>query len=465
MVSMPEKPTHPWRGVYNPLSREHGWEPLRVEGAIPADLRGTLYRNAPSLLSVGQDPYVHAFDADGAMIAVRFGEGAPQGAVRVTDTPWLRKERAAGRQLYRSYAQLGRGWRRWFTLPKNQANIAVMPWNGRLFALWEAGLPIELDPNDLSTLGESTLEGRIGPTFCAHPHAIGETTYGFGIRYGPRFSLDLYELTDGVRRTGSVPLRFPTLIHDFIPTPRYDVFLCPPRHLHTGKLALGLGSFIENLRWEPEHGTEILIVPRGAPERCVRFTVPAFFLWHIVAGWEEGEEIVVDFLRYEDDATDAWFGRAPWEVQAPAPSRYVRARIDPVARRWETEVRCELPCEFSGMDPRQAGGKIDRCWMLAWTGGDGAVEAPKLVRFEPDGGVWAAAPMSGACFPGEPVVVPREGGGVWVLSVVYDGEKGASFVGIWDGDRWPGEAVGRVWFGEQVPLSFHGGWVGGPCWG
>jgi len=46
----------------------------------------------------------------------------------------------------------------------------VLQWGGRLFALHESGLPHEMNPEDLSTLGETDLDGSIegkGP-FAAH---------------------------------------------------------------------------------------------------------------------------------------------------------------------------------------------------------------------------------------------------------------------------------------------------------
>src|SRR5215210_6342661 len=105
----------PWRGVFRDLPREHGFEPLRVEGTLPEGLRGVLYRCGPARFSIGGEPYLHWFDADGAVTAVRFDGKRVDAAVRTVATRWLRREQAANRQLYRSYAQLGRGWRRWLT--------------------------------------------------------------------------------------------------------------------------------------------------------------------------------------------------------------------------------------------------------------------------------------------------------------------------------------------------------------
>ena len=65
------------------LPREHGFEPLRVEGRLPADLVGTLMRNGPAAFSPGGQKVGHWFDAYGAVSAVRFASGQALGAVRV----------------------------------------------------------------------------------------------------------------------------------------------------------------------------------------------------------------------------------------------------------------------------------------------------------------------------------------------------------------------------------------------
>jgi carotenoid cleavage dioxygenase-like enzyme len=44
---------------------------------------------------------------------------------------------------------------------KNVANTGVLHWGGRLLALWENGLPYELNPWTLDTLGETRLGGQL----------------------------------------------------------------------------------------------------------------------------------------------------------------------------------------------------------------------------------------------------------------------------------------------------------------
>ena len=68
------------------LAREHGFEPLAVEGTLPSALEGTLYRNGPAIFELFGRRYLHPFEGDGAITAVRFAGGRVAGACRITAT-------------------------------------------------------------------------------------------------------------------------------------------------------------------------------------------------------------------------------------------------------------------------------------------------------------------------------------------------------------------------------------------
>src|SRR5258705_5036439 len=68
-----------WTSSLRDLPREHGFEALRLEGELPAELTGTLYRTGPALFSSHGDRYQHWFDGDGAVSAVRFAGGRAEG--------------------------------------------------------------------------------------------------------------------------------------------------------------------------------------------------------------------------------------------------------------------------------------------------------------------------------------------------------------------------------------------------
>ncbi|MCB9561610.1 MAG: carotenoid oxygenase family protein [Kofleriaceae bacterium] len=441
------------------LPREHGFTPLEVRGQLPAELRGTLWRNGPGLFGLFGRPYTHPFEGDGAITAVRLGDAAT-GAVRVTDTPGLRAERRAGRMLY----GLGVPWLRRVrnalgARVKNTANTSVLVWQDRVLALMEAGRPVELDARELRTIGETDLGGVVGGAFSAHPHRVParRATYNFGVAYGRHHRLRLYELPDvgAARVVAEVPLRYPAMLHDFVVTDRHAVWLIHPLALDLPRLLTGRGGFADVFRWQPDHASEVVAIPLDRPDEVVRFDVPHCWQWHFASARRRADhEVVVDYVRYPDASSLRGLSRGP-TGDGFAPGTLHRAVIDLTARRLRTEPVAARACEFPRVHPdREAG-----AWRTVWVSLDddravGAIDA--------DTGAIDAWPLPAGHRGGEPVVVPRRGRDgerdVWILVQCYDGVADRSGVLIFDGARFPDDPVAEAWFDHRIPVTFHGVW-------
>src|SRR5689334_12061448 len=208
------------RGFDN-LHREHGFEPLRVEGALPRDLEGTLYRNGVGLMERFGERYAHWFDADGAVSAVRLKGGKALGAARIVATRGLAWERRAGRRLYGGYnTPMVRPIQELFLGDsKSPANTSVLAWQRRLFATCEGGLPVEMSPDELTTFGETSFGDELLRAVSAHPHDVParRAIYGYGLRYGTSTIVDMLELpyAGRARRLGSFSVKGTRMLHDF----------------------------------------------------------------------------------------------------------------------------------------------------------------------------------------------------------------------------------------------------------
>jgi carotenoid cleavage dioxygenase-like enzyme len=123
-----------------------------VAGAWPHDLGGELFVSASEQATAGR----HAFFGDGVLVRLSlrpgtFGAAADRWALRsrVLDTPSRRlRERTpevftAG--AYGTSSPYGM---------VNAANTAPLPWGDRLFATWDAGRPVEVDPVTLGFLAD-----------------------------------------------------------------------------------------------------------------------------------------------------------------------------------------------------------------------------------------------------------------------------------------------------------------------
>jgi all-trans-8'-apo-beta-carotenal 15,15'-oxygenase len=452
--------------LYCDVAREHGFEPLRVEGKLPADLSGTLYRTGPGRFGSFGRRYDHLFESDGALCAVRFGGGLAAGAHRVVRSAGLREEEAAGRPLFGSVVSRPRRIFNNLTgRAKNLANTNVLAWQGRVFGLLEAARPMELGPDDLHTLGEADLDGAVVETFSAHPHFVAArgATYNFGMRFGARSAIDLYELParGRARRLATLPLEAPTVLHDFVATERHLVFLLAPTRLSLARALFGETRPERLFDWRPERGSELVIVPIDAPERPRRFRTDAFFVWHFANASEDGAEIVVDCVRHADVSALGAMRDAAVRGGAVVDMNLgtaCRARIDAARERCEVAALSALPCEFPTIDPRGAGGPRRYVWLTVT---DGA--APGIARLDLERGEAARWRPPPGQYPSEPVFAPRPGGtgetDGWVLVLVYDESTRTSHVAVLDAEAPEAGPVGRAHFDHHVPFTLHGTWV------
>ena len=133
------KPTVDWHRIFETLADEHDYAVDEVEGRLPGELVGTLYRNGPGRNEVGGKPYAHLFDGDGLLSQFVFDGRRVRYRNRFVRTTHYLAERAADRPVMRNYGQqrpggpLGNAFR----MPANVANTSVQYHAGNLLALYE----------------------------------------------------------------------------------------------------------------------------------------------------------------------------------------------------------------------------------------------------------------------------------------------------------------------------------------
>lgn len=455
--SLPRPTTRPSDLLLRSLRREHGFEPLRVTGTLPPTLAGTVLRVGPGSMDSLGVPVTHLFEAEGAVSAVRFRDGKAEGAIRMVDSEGRREEHVAGRPLHGFRAPYPTRVRSLLGgRTKNVANTSPLLFQGRAFALCEAFPPIEVDPISLETRGETDLGVIRGP-FSAHPHRVASrrATYNFGLRYGRRTVLDLYELPDAgpPRHLGAVTLPRPVMLHDFVATDRHLVFFVSPMDVEILRAALAIAPFGKLFRYRPEHGTEILVVPIDAPAHVTRFEVPAFYQWHFANAFEGDDGIVVDFVRYTDASTFDRIGS-----DQPLGGTLVRTLVRAGERRLETLAELPGLLEFPSVDGRIAGAESRIVFGNSEAEGMRGIARIDLVttevrRFEDSDRRWY----------GEPVFVPSgpaEGEG-HLVAMVLDADAGSTHAAVFDASRIEDGPVARCHFDEALPISFHGTFIPG----
>ena len=127
-------------GIYEPLTSEYVIHDLRVEGEIPADLTGTLYRNGSNQHFHPTNPdKFHWFDGDGMVHAFRLQDGKASYRNKWVQTEGLLLEEKAGTGLYNGL--YGQGCKPQKPLPagapaiKLVDNVNVIALAGKVYAV------------------------------------------------------------------------------------------------------------------------------------------------------------------------------------------------------------------------------------------------------------------------------------------------------------------------------------------
>ena len=157
-----------WTAAYSSARGEIDSCELEIEGTLPPTLRGTLFRNGPGNFERGGVRYKHVLDGDGYVCA--FAIDGPRSRARFSSrfvrTPYFKAEAEADAVLFRNTFGTQPDHGNAFNLQlKHPANTNVQSWGGQLYALWEAGLPIRMNPETLASEGMDDLGGVLrGPT-------------------------------------------------------------------------------------------------------------------------------------------------------------------------------------------------------------------------------------------------------------------------------------------------------------
>lgn len=465
-------PDAAWRRGFDDLSAEHGFTPLRVEGRLPAELTGTLYRNGPGGYGVAGERYRHWFDGDGAVSAVRLSGGQAFGAARMVETKARERERQAGRRLFGSYdTPLSRPIREVFLGDRrNPANTSLLLWQERLFALCEAGRPFEMSPRDLASLGETDLSGQITHAFSAHPHYVParRTTYNFGCGRGKNTPVSVYALPDEgpARRIADFTVEGARFHHDFAATERHLVFAFSPFYVSLWSLLTGK-SPISGGAWRADRGTEIVVVPIDQPDRIVRFTVDSFHLEHVVNAFERDGQIVFDYIHYSElRGLEQYVGRvSSGVVQGPLASEVRRLVVDPAKRTTRSETILAQPVELPRVSPRVDAKPHRIAYYAGFSQTSQAASSifDAIVRHDVENGAVTTYTPGAGLYPSEGVFVPRRDSSAeddgWLLTMVFDARENRSHLQVLDARALGDGPVARCHFDHAIPFGFHGIWA------
>lgn len=474
-TAFPRTPS--FTGISRPMRTEVDVFELEWHGELPAGISGGFYRCGPDpqfTPRVGaEDLYVNG---DGVVSMFRIQDGHVDLKMRYVRTDKFRAERAVRHALFGAYRNPHTDHASVAGVDRTTANTSVLRHGGRMFALKEDGLPHEIDPVTLETIGKFDFGGKLrSKTFTAHPKVDPVTGqlvfFGYSAR-GDEVSTEVaYGTADAVGEIEGEQWFLPpygSMIHDWLVSSAHVVFPVMPLASDEDRLKAGGARWA----WDPTKGTALGVLGRGRPTDELRwFTGPARWSFHTMNAVTSGDKVRLDLC-----------------VSKRAPFLDVDGHLFDVAdiRQYLTRWTCDLgsgdaefteerlwddcAVDFPVIDPRVAGLSYRHGFMTANDPSKpvhpalaGGLAFNSLAHIDHRSGeveVWYAG--DGASVQ-EPAFVPRgpdapEGDG-YLLAVVDRVPFDHAELAIIDTARFAQGPVATVIVPMFLRPTFHGIWV------
>ena len=472
MLDVPTKADY--RLGFTTLDRETQVAALPLQGTLPAWLAGTLLRNGPGRFEVGPDRYRHWFD--GLAMLHRFGitEGSVSYANRFLRSPAYLEAERTGRIACAEFD----------TDPKrslverlgdklsgrdgasNNANVTIAPFRDGYLAMTETPAPVAFDGTTLETRGVLAYDDDLaGQITTAHTHYDRErrATFNILIQLGRTSRYQVVRIADGTLRrevVASIPVDKPAYLHAFSPTARYVIVVEYPLVVAPLELMFRRKPFIENYRWEPGRGTRIHVVAKDGGAHAGTYETDAFFAFHHINAYEEGDTVVLDISAYADATIVSDFKLDNLLANEPKPiarAEFRRYRLQPGKTSADVERIAVEATELPSVARESAGKPYGYAYGVDAAGREGWGAFDALVKIDVRGRSVATWRAPGA-YPGEPLFVGRPGAteeddGV-LLSVVLDTNEAASYLLVLDARTL--EERARAIAPHAIPFGFHG---------
>ncbi len=440
----PFDPATPWwlQGNFAPVFDELEATELEVSGSIPPTLAGRYVRNG-SNPSSGES--AHWFFGDGMLHAVEIANGKAT-AYR---NRWVRTGQLANAPVPGTPP----------TGANNASNVSAIYHGGRLLTSGEVGLPFEINPLDLSTVGVHDFEGKLTQSFTAHPKIDPST--GHMHFFGYWFFGDdllLYHVADETGRlisTERVAVARSTMIHSFAITESDVVFWEAPVLFD---LDAAVGGEAVPFIWDPSYGARIGVMPLGGPTSDIRWVeVDPFYVFHEVNAYRDGDDVIVDVCWHPDmfNETDL--------VGSSGASAVKRWRINTAGPdlAYDEEVVTTRGFELPSHDRRFSGRRHRHGWFAATRDNPRTVDFAGIGHVDYQTGAvneWDPGPTRHA---GEALFVAGDAGEGegWLLAFVYDHATNGSTLAILEALDVASGPIAEVRLPQRVPYGFHAVWI------
>ncbi|TXT58528.1 MAG: Dioxygenase [Promethearchaeota archaeon] len=464
---------------FKTLNEETNNLELQIQGELPSWLNGVLLRTGPAKFEIGSQSYNHWFDGLAMLFAFRFSDNKviysnrflkSNSYLKAMEKDEIVKEEIGTNPKRPLLERL----KAVFNLtPTDNCNVSINKFSNAMVALTETRLAFEFDPLTLETLNYYNYDKKPGDhpsgRMCtAHPHFDFDRWchFSYMMKFGLGSKIQIFRM--GAERgqqkiIREIPIKHPIFMHSFGMTENYLILTEFPFVLNIFKLLFSSESIIKNYKWKPKRGVLFIIIEKDTGKIVKKVQTNAFFAFHHINAFENGDSLLVDLITYPDPSIIYQFNlenlrKSSDPVQATGmPTRFY------IDLNKNTEVKREQLSSFQIEIPRINYRKyVGRPYRFIYGVGKGKNSdnnsfLASLIKVDlkmNKDKVWSSEDS----FPGEPVFVAapeakEEDEGI-ILSVVLDIKKSLSYLIVLDSKTW--KELAHMDLPHHIPFGFHG---------
>ncbi|MGB3511407.1 MAG: carotenoid oxygenase family protein [Microcoleaceae cyanobacterium] len=443
-------------GNFAPVNEEITTDNLEIKGQLPPDLSGMYVRNGPNpqFEPLGRYDWM---DGDGMLHGVRISGGRAEYRNRYIRTGGFEVEKDLGYPVWSGRLeppQMNNPYGPY----KNVANNGLTYHNGKLLALWEAGLPYTVAVPSLETKEPYLCDGYLDSAVTSHPKVdpmTGELIFfGYALDAAPYLKYGVISSKGELLQTVPINIPVPSGPHDFAITKNYTVLMDLPLRFRPERTEQGLPAWMFEMNQPSRFG----ILPRYGNNEDIRwFEALPCYMNHILNAYEYEDEIILYGCRISSTHLYAGNFKDPNENIPRMYGWAFNLKTGAVREGMLDKRPSEFPCinhRFLGREMRY--GYTSRMASLQplfdgiikydFATGRSLTHDFGEQRY---GSSISFAPRIGA--------IDEDDG--WLLTFVYDDKEKRSELLVVDAQDMTGEPVARVILPQRVPYGFHGTWV------
>lgn len=452
--------------------RIYSMDDVPVQGRIPDWVSGSYIRNGPGMFQLQNRRLNHWFDAMGALHKFDIRNGKVSYLNSFIECESYRYASTEGDLKFSEFASdpcksIFKKVQSYVfpTLPNMTDNpkINVARFADKFMALGETPMQVEFDPETLQTIGVSEpVPGSFAYKTTAHPHFEAEQAYNLVVKFGMQSHYRIYNVAQsGSKPIASVPVKKPAYLHGFGMSKNYFIIAAGPLVVVPIELLFWKRPYVENHKWLPKEGSAIWVIEKTTGKLRARFQTEAFFAFHHVNAWEEGDDLVMDINAYDDASIVQKYYLKELEqpdVQLPF-GTLRRYRMNLRNKRIELHTISDACIELPRIDYERynTSGNYQYTYGVSLHPSNPTGFYNSIVKIDVQTGANAYW-YNPDCYPGEPFFLAAPNGkndadGV-LLSIVLDAAQHRSFLLVLDAGSM--EEIARATLPEPVVYGFHG---------